>query len=80
MRIQFVFGTDVENTIDIDVLEPPTKEQAEAIENEVYNTIDNWEEENGNDFADFDYYMCCYEAVEKYMQIAENRIVRTIYI
>ena len=57
MRLQFVFGTDVENTIDIDVSEVPTKEQAEAIENEIYNTINEWEEENGNYFEDFDFYM-----------------------
>lgn len=79
MRIQFVFGTDAENTIDIDVSEVPTEEQAKAIEDEVYNKMDEWEEENG-DFAEFDYYMCIYEAVEKHIQIAENRIVKTIYI
>lgn len=79
MRIQFVLGTNVENTIDIDVVEIPTKEQAEAIEDEIYNKMDEWEEENG-DFAEFDYYGCIYEAVEKHIQIAENPIVKTIYI
>ena len=79
MRIQFVLGTNVENTIDIDVAEIPTKEQAEAIEKDIYKVMDEWEEENG-DFADFDYYMCIYEAVEKHIQIAENPIVKTIYI
>ena len=79
MRIQFVLGTNVENTIDIDVAEIPTKEQAEAIEKDIYKVMDEWEEENG-DFAEFDYYMCIYEAVEKHIQIAENPIVKTIYI
>ena len=79
MRIQFVLGTNVENTIDIDVAEIPTKEQAEAIEDEIYNKMDEWEEENG-DFAEFDYYECIYEAVERHIQIAENPIVKTIYI
>lgn len=79
MRIQFVFGTNVENTIDIEVSEVPTKEQAEAIENEVYNTMDKWEEEN-EDFTDFDFYMCCYEAVQKHVHTAENRVVKTFYI
>lgn len=80
MRIQFVFGTDMENTIDIEVAEVPTREQAEAIEDEVYNIMGKWEEENGDDFADFDYYMCCYKAVQKHINISENKIVRTIYI
>ena len=79
MRIQFVLGTNVENTIDIEVTEVPTEQQVKAIEDDIYNRMDKWEEENG-DFAEFDYYMCCYESVEKHMQIAENRIVRTIYI
>ena len=56
MRVQFVFGTDIENTIDIDVADVPTKEQVEAIENEVYNTMNAYEEEHG-DFIDFDFYM-----------------------
>lgn len=80
MRIQFVFGYDMENTIDIDVVEAPTEKQAQAIEDEIYNIMGAWEEENGDDFYDFDYYMCCYEAVEKHIKIAENRIVKTIYI
>ena len=31
MRIQFVLGTDMENTVDIEVAEVPTEEQAKAI-------------------------------------------------
>ena len=79
MRIQFVLGTNMENTIDIEVAEVPTEEQTKAIEDEIFNTMDKWEEENG-DFAEFDCYMCCYEAVQKHIRTAENHIVRTIYI
>ena len=79
MRIQFVLGTNVENTIDIDVVAAPTKEQAEAIEDDIYKVMDEWEEEKG-DFAEFDYYECIHEAVEKHIQIAENPIVKTIYL
>ena len=79
MRIQFVLGTNVENTIDIDVAEIPTEEQTKAIEDDIYKVMDKWEVENG-DFAEFDYYMCIYEAVEKHIQIAENPIVKTIYL
>ncbi len=80
MRLQFVFGTDVKNAVDIDVSEVPTKEQAEAIENEIYNTINEWEEENGNYFEDFDFYMCCYNAVQKHIHTKENKVVKTFYI
>ena len=79
MRVQFVFGTDIKNTIDIDVADVPTKEEAEAIENEVYNTMNAYEEEHGN-FIEFDFYMCCYNAVQKHIHTAENRVVKTIYI
>lgn len=79
MRIQFVLGTDMENTVDIEVAEVPTEEQVKAIEDEIFNTMDKWEEENG-DFSEFDYYMCCFEAVQKHIHTAENRIVQTIYI
>lgn len=79
MRIQFVIGTNVENTIDIEVAEIPTEEQTKAIEDDIYNAMDEWERGHG-DFAEFDYYMCCFEAVQKHMSIAENPIVKTIYI
>ena len=34
MRLQFVFRTDVENPIDINVIEVPTEYQLKAIEEE----------------------------------------------
>ena len=80
MRLQFVFGTNVEDTIDIDVADVPTKEQAKAIENDIYNTINEWEEESGNDFKDFDFYMCCYNAVQKHIHVKENKVIKTFYI
>lgn len=79
MRVQFVFGVNVENTIDIEVAEVPTEEQAKAIEDEIYNFMNEWEEKYGS-FEDFDFYMRCYEAVQKYMHTAENRVVKTFYI
>ena len=80
MRIQFVLGTDVENTIDIEVAEVPTEEQAKAIEEDIYKVMDEWEQEHGNYFADFDFYMCCYNAVQKHIHTKENRVVKTFYI
>lgn len=81
MRIQFVIGTNVENTIDINVSESPTDEQIKAIEDEIYADMEKYLDESGEENLDnFDYYMCCYEAVKHHIHIAENRIVRTIYI
>ena len=79
MRIQFVIGTNVENTIDINVAEAPTEEQAKAIEDDICKMMDEHEEVNG-DFYGFDYYECCYEAVQKHIGVADNPIVRTIYL
>lgn len=67
------------NEMTYSINDKKNKEQAEAIEKDIYKVMDEWEEENG-DFAEFDYYMCIYEAVEKHIQIAENPIVKTIYI
>ena len=81
MRLQFVFRTDVENPIDINVVEVPTEYQLKAIEEEIYADMEKYIEESGEENLDnFDFYMCCYEAVKHHIHIAENRIVKTIYI
>lgn len=79
MRLQFVINNDIYNTIDIDVLRKPTEEESRAIENEIYDIMDLYEEENG-DFNAFDYYDCAYSVVEKYVPLAENEVVKTFYI
>lgn len=79
MKIQFVFGNDLENVFDIDVAEAPTEEQANAIEQEIQKRMGDYEKEYG-DFENFNYYECCYDAVMKYMHIAENRVVKTFYL
>ena len=79
MRLQFVINNDIYNTIDIDVLRKPTEEESRAIENEIYDIMDLYEEENG-DFSAFDYYDCVYSVVEKYVPLAENEVVKTFYI
>ena len=80
MRIQFVIGCDMENTIDIYVKRTPEKREVEAIEKEIYKHIDEYEENNNGDFYDFNYYDCVCEAVKKYIPIAENPVIATIYI
>lgn len=79
MRIQFVFNNDFGRTVDIDVSEVPDDEQTKAIEDDIYSAMEKYEEENGC-FADFDYYECCFEVVQKHIHIAENRVVKTLYI
>lgn len=79
MRLQFVINNDIYNTIDIDVLRKPTEEESRAIENEIYDIMDLYEEENGG-FSAFDYYDCVYSVVEKYVPLAENEVVKTFYI
>ena len=79
MRIQFVFNMDICNTVDIDVAEVPTDEEAKAIEEEVCAAMDAWEEEYG-DCAEFDFYKACFDAVIRHTHIAYNPVVRTIYI
>ena len=79
MRLQFVIGNDIENTIDIDITREPTEEEVRAIEDEIHDITDLYEEENG-DFAGFDWYDCIYETVAKHIPIAENQVVKTIYL
>lgn len=79
MKLQFVIGNDMENTVDIDVTREPTPIEAEAIENEICRAVDEYEKENG-DFSDFDWCDCIYRVVEKYIPIAENRVVKTFWI
>lgn len=79
MRIQFVVGYNPENTIDINIERIPEKWETEAIENEIYNALDIYEQENGSREG-FDYWGQIYKIVEKYIPIAENPIVTTIYI
>lgn len=47
MRLQFVFRTDVENPIDINVVEVPTEYQLKAIEEEIYADMEKYIEESG---------------------------------
>ena len=79
MKIQFVFNNDYNTTINIDVNKIPTEEEAQKIENILIEIMDKYEREN-EDFMDFDFYRACNEAVKQVIPIAENKVVKTIYI
>lgn len=85
MKIQFCYncvdpryGNDV--IANFDVAEMPTDEQCKAIEDEICDAMDKWDEENDGDFAEFDYLDVCYEAARKHLKIVENRVVKTFYL
>ena len=86
MKIQFCYDYTVigrrENDViaEFDVAEEPTEEQCKAIEDEIFEAIDKWDEENDGDFSEFDYWGVCYEAARKHLKIVENRVVRTFYV
>ena len=85
MKIQFCnerfdprFKDDV--VAEFDVAEEPTDEQCKAIEDEIFEVMDNWYEESDNDFREFDYWGVCYAAVKKHLKIIENQVVKTFYL
>lgn len=80
MKIQFCYNCSNDIIAEFDVAEIPTEEQYKAIEDEVYEAIDKWDEENDGDFEEFDYWGVCYEAVRKNVKIVENRVIRTFYL
>lgn len=84
MKLQFItsYSTDYtsfDDCFDIDVLREPTADEAKAIEAYIYDKLAEHEEEYDNRDS-FDYYEAAYEAVQKYVGVAENKVVKTIYI
>lgn len=80
MRIQFCHNATEDFIAEFEVTEVPTKEECEAIENEIYEAMDKWAEENDDDFAEFDFWKVCYDAVIKYIHIINNPVIKTFYI
>lgn len=78
MKIQFCyFDNDV--IAEFDVTEMPTEEQCKIIEDEIYEAMEKWEEDNDG-FEEFDYWGVCYEAVKKHLKIVQNPVVKTFYL
>lgn len=80
MRIQFCHNATEDFVAEFEVREVPTKEECEAIENEIYEAMDKWAEENDDDFEEFDFWKACYDAVIKHIHIINNPVVKTFYI
>lgn len=80
MKIQFVKPYEYDDIIaEFDVDKEPTEEQCKAIEDEIYDAIDNWYEEY-EDFTYFDYWGVCFEAARKHLKIVDNPVVKTFYL
>ena len=80
MRIQFCHNATEDFVAEFEVREVPTKEECEAIENEIYEAMDKWAEENNDDFEEFDFWKACYDAAIKHIHIINNPVVKTFYI
>ena len=80
MRIQFCHNATEDFVAEFEVREVPTKEECEAIENESYEAMDKWAEENDDDFEEFDFWKACYDAAIKHIHIINNPVVKTFYI
>ena len=80
MLIQFCHNATEDFIAEFEVTEVPTKEECEAIENEIYEAMDKWSEENDNDFAEFDFWQVCHDAAIKRIHIINNPVVKTFYI
>lgn len=81
MKVQFCFNTDPTNIVaEFDVAAVPTEKQYKAIEDEINYELDKWEEARGDDFADFDYWQVCRDAVDRHASLATNTVIRTFYI
>lgn len=64
---------------EFDVAEAPTEEQCEAIEDEIFAAMSEYELENG-DYEGFDYWGVCFEVVRKHLKIVDNPVVHTFYL
>ena len=80
MRIQFCHNATEDFIAEFEVTEVPTKEECEVIENEIYDAMDKWAEENDDDFEEFDFWKACYDAAIKHIHIINNPVVKIFYI
>ena len=84
MKVQFCFNGNFNRYTNIvakfDVAEAPTEEQCKAIENDIYAAMEDWEEEYGDDFEDFDFWFVCRKAVYEHLKTVNNPVVKTFYI
>lgn len=84
MKVQFCFNGymvgGIETLCEFDVAKEPTEEQCNAVEEYISEAINNWSEENDDDFAEFDWWNVCYEAANKHLDLVLNPVVKTFYL
>ena len=79
MRIQ-VWSDHLNDRIaDFDVMEEPTKEICELIQDEIDEEIEELEAEQEWTFDEDEYWYICYYVVKRYLTIIDNPVIRTIY-
>ena len=79
MRIQFSPRYSEEIIADFDVAEEPTDEQCKKVEDEIYDAMNEWAQ-NDEDLDEFDYWEACHDACEKHLKLVDNPVVKTIYL
>ena len=79
MRIQFCRKYSDKVVAEFEVATVPTREQCEAIEDELYALVGKWEDKNGEDIDDYDFWKCCHNALNHHIPIGENPVVKTFY-
>lgn len=84
MKVQFSFDGNPNGYADIvaefNVAEVPTEEQCKAVENDIYAAMEDWEEEYGDDFEDFDFWFVCHKAAREHLKLVDSPVVHTFYI
>ena len=78
MRIQFV-RDNYADMVELEVNKVPTEEEANKIYDDIYASMEQYEE-NGGDMDDFDFWTCCRNAASKHIQIVSNPVVKTFYL
>ena len=79
MRIQVWSDHFNDKIADFDVMETPTKELCELIQNEIDEAIEELETEQEWEFDEDEYWNICYQVVNRYLTIIHNPVVWTIY-
>ena len=79
MRIQFCHNCTEEIIAEFEVERAPTREEVEAIYDDIAAKMDEWERREG-DFADFDFWQCCHDVLAKYIVLVPSPVVKTFYI
>lgn len=68
MKIRFCHNCTNELIAEFEVERQLSQEESNAIDEYIARKMDEWESHEG-DFAEFDFWQCCHDAVEKRVKI-----------